>query len=640
MISYKNISRRINSIYWQKIISLLVTFVLLFSILPSPAIVLAEGVSSMGEGQLPGNEEIANEEQKNDQVKNSQEEILVEIEGENIQSSENINDLDVSEPKETINSESSTKNIETPIEMEAKGNEEESNLNSENNLETNDPREGKENNKISTEEEVSTNNEPEIINEVDTNNANQKNVNSSGNSSEEQTEISPESETAEVANTSSTLETVSEDEIELSEKENKQFKRIQQIQLKLKNKNINNKKKKKLMQKLEKIKQKQENKKIKKLIKEHKKQRKALRKKFKEHLKNKDLIKEGREALRVEFKQQLQSLRSINDDLKDDLEETLRVELDDEEKEEIEYIEPNYLFELQNIEENTEPISFTPNDPQFGSQWGLNWITNGQLSEEEGGKMVVAMIDTGVDYNHEDLQGQLWTSETCVDDTSEVIEGGCMKGGYDFVDHDNDPFPIDGYDHGTAVSGIIGANTSNGIGIASIGNNGVEIMALRSCCTTEGFFEVESIIEAIYFAINNGAQVINMSFGGPTYSEKLKEAIEYARQNNVLVVAAAGNYGTNNDIDPIYPASFDLDNIMSVGALNQDSELAYFSNYGQYSVDIVAPGTEVLSTISGNNYSAVSGTSFSAPFVSATLAQYINLLTNTWNAVNKWIPFN
>jgi subtilisin family serine protease len=207
-----------------------------------------------------------------------------------------------------------------------------------------------------------------------------------------------------------------------------------------------------------------------------------------------------------------------------------------------------------------------------------------------------------------------------VDEVGEVIEGGCEYG-WDFVEEDSDPSASDGYSHGTEVAGLIAAKTNNELGIASISNNKAQIMALR--VADNGYIEAENIARAIYFAVNNGADIINMSFGGPAYSVRIKEALKYAQGQGVILVAAAGNYALNLDTDPFYPASYDLANIITVAAHDQSDRLAYFSSFSSNVVDLAAPGQQILTT-SGNSYLQVNGTSAAAPLVSAALVNYNN----------------
>ena len=322
----------------------------------------------------------------------------------------------------------------------------------------------------------------------------------------------------------------------------------------------------------------------------------------------------------------LKLLKQANKLLKDNLEKDLSAEvvewnLSITEKNELKTIvEPNYLFELQTQIET----DIVTDDTLFQNQWGLQNIINGKTGNKlqyTGETVTVAVIDTGVDFSVEDLAWKQWTSDTCVDSEWNTIPGWCMEGWYDFIDHDTNPYPSDNYTHGTNVSGLIWANTNNNKGISSIANSNVEIMSLRTCCGTWNFFGSDDISEAIYFAVNNGADIINASFGWPTDSLNIKQAIEYANGQWVLFVAAAWNYASNNDLDPIYPANYDYPNVVSIGSINNTEWSSYFSNYWEL-VDIAAPGSNVYAVDFNNNYKTLNGTSFSTPFVTSTLARY------------------
>ncbi len=250
----------------------------------------------------------------------------------------------------------------------------------------------------------------------------------------------------------------------------------------------------------------------------------------------------------------------------------------------VEYAEPNYLVRAAAI----------PDDTRFNTQWYLHntgqmvnsiigtadadidgpeaWeITKGNLS------VIVAVIDSGVDKNHPDLTDNLLT-------------------GYDFVDNDNNPADLNG--HGTHVAGIIGAVSNNARGITGITWNS-RIMPLRAL-DQNGEGAIDDVVDAIAFAAENNAKIINMSFASPSYAQTLYNSIK--AYPDILFVAAAGNEGAqktgdNNDVIPIYPASFDLPNIISVTATDQNDNLSHFSNSGLKSVDIAAPGENILSTI-------------------------------------------
>jgi subtilisin family serine protease len=170
---------------------------------------------------------------------------------------------------------------------------------------------------------------------------------------------------------------------------------------------------------------------------------------------------------------------------------------------------------------------------------------------------------------------------------------------------------MDNFGHGTHVAGIIGAVGNNGIGIAGV-NLKVSMMTLKFI-DDDGYGTVADEIKVIEFARNNNVRIMNMSFGGYEYSEIEKLAIKSS--TDILFVAAAGNEINNNDNSPLYPASYDLPNIISVAATDKNDNLASFSNFGIRSVDIAAPGVNIYSTFPGDTYRSFSGTSMSTPVV-------------------------
>ena len=264
----------------------------------------------------------------------------------------------------------------------------------------------------------------------------------------------------------------------------------------------------------------------------------------------------------------------------------------------VEYAEPNYIVKATVI----------PDDARFTEQWGLhnagqpvNGVTGTAGADIKAPEawdithgssgFIVAVIDTGVDENHPDLTGNL-------------------VAGYDFVDNDSVPNDLSG--HGTHVAGIIGASGNNATGVTGI-NWSVKIMPLK-VLDNNGEGTIADVIEAIDYAAAHNARVVNMSFSGPDFSQSLYSSI--GSHPDMLFVAAAGNGGddqTGDDNDsPLfaeYPASFDLSNILSVAATDQNDNLALFSNYGSTSVDVAAPGVDILSTIpsyiAGVTYSGV-----------------------------------
>ena len=246
-------------------------------------------------------------------------------------------------------------------------------------------------------------------------------------------------------------------------------------------------------------------------------------------------------------------------------------------------------------------------------------------------EVVVAIIDTGVDYTHPDLAEHIWVN------TNEIPDDGIdndMNGyvddiyGWDFYNDDasvghykydaskrlNLSLPEDNDDHGTHISGIIGAVANNGIGIAGIASNiDIKLMILKINGGPEGTGSISDAILAIKYATRMGAQVCNISWGTTQYSPVLKKTIS---ESSMLFVAAAGNLVRDNDSRPVYPASFQLDNLISVTFIDANGKLTRLSNYGKKSVEIAAPGTDIFSTVVGT-YKTLSGSSMAAPQVSA-----------------------
>jgi hypothetical protein len=236
---------------------------------------------------------------------------------------------------------------------------------------------------------------------------------------------------------------------------------------------------------------------------------------------------------------------------------------------------------------------FTSNDPEIGNQWAIDALNLTQAWDVQLGSqdVVVAIIDTGVDYTHPDLQS------------------GYLDIGYDFVNDDTDV--MDGDGHGTHVAGIISASINNGIGIAGAAN--VSFFA-QKVLDDSGSGTYSDAIAGIYDAVDKGAHILSNSWGGSSFSQALQDAVNYAHANGVMFVAAAGNDASSSKQ---YPAA--LDNVISVGSLAEDLTLSSFSNYGDW-VDIVAPGSNILSTYIGPQYASLSGTSMATPYVSAIAA--------------------
>jgi len=267
------------------------------------------------------------------------------------------------------------------------------------------------------------------------------------------------------------------------------------------------------------------------------------------------------------------------------------------------YAEPNYRISLLAV----------PNDPYYESAWGLD--NKGQVLEGQPGLegadmeasraweietgsrgVIVALLDTGVDYNHPDLEDNMWTDEL-------------GRHGKDFVSGRDDPMDDNG--HGTHVAGIVAGVGNNGVGVSGVMWK-ASVMALK-VLDANGNGYISNAIEAIEYANANNASVINMSLGGGEYSQSFCDAIA---ASDAVVVAAAGNRGRNNDALPVYPASYGLPNLLSVAATDNRDQLASFSNYGAGSVHVAAPGALIYSTEPNSQYGYRSGTSMAAPYVS------------------------
>ena len=316
--------------------------------------------------------------------------------------------------------------------------------------------------------------------------------------------------------------------------------------------------------------------------------------------------------------------------------------------------EPNWIY---------EPFEVIPNDPGFADQWGLSNTgqvhtiadpppastqgladADADVSDAWGVTQgspdtVIAILDTGVDLSHPDLSPNLWSN------TDEIAANGIDDDGNGYVDDivgydflGNDPFPQDNtVGHGSHVAGIAAAAANNSIGGAGV-CPACKLMILRA--GDKDGFPTSATLEAIVYAVQNGADIINMSLGGPIWSKFERDALAKAGNNGALVVAAAGNDARDNDqlyffrngdpFAPSYPASYDLPNIISVAASNDLDQYGYatgcdlagggakcfFTNWGHTSVDLAAPGVDIFSTSLSGGYETETGTSMSAPFVS------------------------
>jgi thermitase len=305
------------------------------------------------------------------------------------------------------------------------------------------------------------------------------------------------------------------------------------------------------------------------------------------------------------------------------------------------YAEPVQQINLEPTEDYravSQIPSYTsnlPNDPLFNEQWALNNTgQNGGKKDAhiaalaawqkiKGSKgIVVAVLDTGVDYRHTDLIGNMWMRPDNVPAYTDA-ELGSVNDLRGFNAEDNGSDPMDDNGHGTHCAGIIGAEGDNNEGIAGINWN-VEIMPLKFLGRS-GSGTTKDAIEAINYAIDrkqNGVnvRVINASWGSTAYSKALEDAIRAAGEAGIMFVAAAGNDGTSNDKRPHFPSNYDLPNVISVAATDKNDVLASFSNFGLKTVHIAAPGREIPSTWLNDDYREASGTSMAAPQVSGVAA--------------------
>jgi len=334
----------------------------------------------------------------------------------------------------------------------------------------------------------------------------------------------------------------------------------------------------------------------------------------------------------------------------------------------VEYAEPNYIYHT----------CVVPNDRNFASQWGLHNTgqTNGKVDADIDApeawdiqtgdeSVLIGVIDTGVDYNHEDLMNNIWTNpgEDIWSEPNNPSSGNGVDDdgndkvddwkGWNFISNSNDP--MDDNSHGSHCAGIIAAEGNNSAGIAGVNWN-AKILPLKFL-NAMGEGTTDKAIEAILYAIDMSVGILSNSWGGVDESLALRDAIAEANEAGVLFMAAAGNDGIDTDVYPHYPSCYDLPNIISVAASDDEDNRAQWggggggdtgcgscglvlydnvkphatpgSNYGAVTVDLAAPGSGIYSTIPGG-YDSFSGTSMATPFVAGVAglikAQYPDMM--------------
>jgi subtilisin family serine protease len=298
----------------------------------------------------------------------------------------------------------------------------------------------------------------------------------------------------------------------------------------------------------------------------------------------------------------------------------------------IEYVEPNWLLHINQI----------PNDPQFGVLWGLHntgqsgGVAGAHISAVEAWDttvgshdVVIGVVDTGVDFTHPDLVPNMFVNP------AEIAGNNIDDDANGFIDdvHGMNAItgtgnPMDDNDHGTHVSGTIGAVGNEGVGVVGVNWN-VSIMGLKFL-SASGSGSTADAIECINYAVlmkNRGVNIraLNNSWGGGGFSQALMDSIVAANTAGILFVAAAGNSNANNDTTPSFPSNYDVPNVLAVASTTRTDAKSSFSSFGATTVDLGAPGSDILSTIPGNGYAIFSGTSMATPHVTGAAALVLSI---------------
>lgn len=282
-------------------------------------------------------------------------------------------------------------------------------------------------------------------------------------------------------------------------------------------------------------------------------------------------------------------------------------------------------------------IDATPSDTSFAQMWALNNV--GQTGGIPGAdieavaawdkslgnsRVVVAVLDTGINYNHSDLAANIWTNPGEIADDGIDNDGNGFVDdvhGWDFVNNDSDP--LDDHGHGTHIAGTIGAVGNNATGVTGINWN-VSLMALKFIASSGSGTNSDAIAALNYCTMMSekgvNLRATNNSWGGGAWDAAMVSAISANNDAGIMFVAAAGNNASNNDVNTFYPANYPLGNVLSVAATDKNDSLASFSNYGATAVHLAAPGVSILSTARNGGYSTMSGTSMATPHVAGVVA--------------------
>ncbi len=281
------------------------------------------------------------------------------------------------------------------------------------------------------------------------------------------------------------------------------------------------------------------------------------------------------------------------------------------------------------------------NDPKADSVWSFRDASNHGSSIDKAyqgnfpsptDKIIVAIVDTGIDYNHEDLKDVMWRNSGEIPDNNiDDDQNGYIDDvhGINTLKRDDQGNAsgemMDTHSHGSHVSGTIGAAQNNGVGIAGIASN-VLLMGIRTVPNSGDELDVD-VVESFIYAAKNGAKIINCSFGKDRNEggQAVKDAIDFIGEKyGTLVVAAAGNSSRDIDSRLTYPASYTSTNLMVIGSTTSNGRMSYFSNYGSKSVDLAAPGSQIYSTTPGNSYGNMSGTSMASPTAAGIAAEVLS----------------